>query len=276
MKNFANVLTELHAQTILTSPLGEDWKRGLNTQGQVGPMKSRSDCSEAVQKIREIRRETGQEVDLSKPSSLGFCHRQNQHLLRPHGGDHAPGGLPQTGNGFERELMQFFLHFKVFPCSQQRFPCKRRGGVNSTPHRAHFTHAKMFSCVTQGPGTHRFGVLSQKKSSPQAQIMFLAQSSLLDNTPRPFPHNAPSLLLSFAREVPTAIRTLVDGWGELPNRVTSQARETPTQTQRCTLKRGNRLTLNMPALGNRSGGMNLRTQQAPGDWSEVKTSKWAG
>ena len=42
----------------------------------------------------------------------------------------------------------------------------------------------------------------KKKSSPQAQIMFLAQSSLLDNTPRPFPHNAPSLLLSFAREVP--------------------------------------------------------------------------
>ena len=41
----------------------KSWKLGLNSQGPVGPMKSRSVYCEAVQKIREIRRETGQEVD---------------------------------------------------------------------------------------------------------------------------------------------------------------------------------------------------------------------
>ena len=41
----------------------KNWKRGLNTLGPVGPMKSRSDYSETVQKIREIRRVTGQELD---------------------------------------------------------------------------------------------------------------------------------------------------------------------------------------------------------------------
>ena len=41
----------------------KNWKVGLSIQGPVGPMKSRSHCSEAVQEIFEIRREAGQVID---------------------------------------------------------------------------------------------------------------------------------------------------------------------------------------------------------------------
>ena len=53
-------------------------KLGLNTQGPVGPLKSISDYSEAVQKIRAIRRETGQEVDPAIHPSLQVRQRPDQ------------------------------------------------------------------------------------------------------------------------------------------------------------------------------------------------------
>ena len=53
-------------------------------------------------------------------------------------------------------------------------------------------------------------------------------------------------------------------------------RETSTQTQQCSLKRGNMLTLNFPAPGNWDGEMNLQTQLTPGNWSEVRISNSEG
>ena len=46
--------------------------------------------------------------------------------------------------------------------------------------------------------------------------------------------------------------------------------------QQCILKRGNKMTLNLPAPGNWSGEMNLQTQPAPGNWSEVRISDSEG
>ena len=53
-------------------------------------------------------------------------------------------------------------------------------------------------------------------------------------------------------------------------------RETSTQTQQCILKRGNKMTLNLPAPGNWGEEMNLQAQPAPGNWSEVRTSNSEG
>ena len=53
-------------------------------------------------------------------------------------------------------------------------------------------------------------------------------------------------------------------------------RETSTKTQQCILKRGTGMILNLPAPGNWGGEMNLRAQPAPGNCSEVKTSKSEG
>ena len=44
-----------------------------------------------------------------------------------------------------------------------------------------------------------------------------------------------------------------------------------TKTQQRILKRGNKMTLNLPATGNWSGVVNLQAQPAPGNWSEVMT-----
>ena len=49
-----------------------------------------------------------------------------------------------------------------------------------------------------------------------------------------------------------------------------------TQTQQCLLKRGNKMTLIFPAPGIWCGEMNLQTQPAPGNWSEVRTSNSEG
>ena len=51
---------------------------------------------------------------------------------------------------------------------------------------------------------------------------------------------------------------------------------TPTSTQQCILKRGNKVTLNRPAPGNWGGVVNPQAQTAPGNWSEVMTSKSEG
>ena len=48
------------------------------------------------------------------------------------------------------------------------------------------------------------------------------------------------------------------------------------QNQQCILKRGNKMTLNLPAPGNWDGEMNLQAQPAPGNWSEVETSESEG
>ena len=73
-KKLANVLTELHAKTIHTSLLGNeirryenDWKLALNTRGPVGPMKARSDYSDAVKTIRDLRQKDDHEANSSIP-----------------------------------------------------------------------------------------------------------------------------------------------------------------------------------------------------------------
>ena len=75
-----------------------------------------------------------------------------QHLLRQMGEDHPLGGLHKNGK-----------NIGVFQglCSQARaIPLRARGGVNTALHRAHFTHANMFSRVAQAELTlrssHRF------------------------------------------------------------------------------------------------------------------------
>ena len=42
------------------------------------------------------------------------------------------------------------------------------------------------------------------------------------------------------------------------------------------LKRGNKMTLNLPAPGNQGGAVNLQAQPTPGNWSEVMTFKSQG
>ena len=56
----------------------KNWKLGLSTQGPVGPMKSASDFSEAVQKICEIRREAGQKIDVAILPCLQVRQRSEQ------------------------------------------------------------------------------------------------------------------------------------------------------------------------------------------------------
>ena len=53
-------------------------------------------------------------------------------------------------------------------------------------------------------------------------------------------------------------------------------RETSTKTQQCILKRGNKMTLNLPAPGNCGGVMNLQAQPAWGNWSKVRISNSKG
>ena len=54
-----------------------------------------------------------------------------------------------------------------------------------------------------------------------------------------------------------------------------ERRETDANQQRI-LRRGNKMTLNLPATGNWGGVVNLQAQPAPGNRSEVRTSKSEG
>ena len=69
--------------------------------------------------------------------------------------------------------------------------------VNTTPHRAHFTHANIFSRVVQGPERFqtRFGMCPlENNHSSFSCFMSYPQSSWSDLPPSPFPPHIPSLL----------------------------------------------------------------------------------
>ena len=83
--------------------------------------------------------------------------------------------------------------------------------VNTTPHRAHFAHANIFSRVSQGLSMHRSGVISQN-SHPLSHRSCFARSHPCMIT----------LIFFFLRTgVSTATRTFSDSLADLLNKVPS-------------------------------------------------------
>ena len=178
-------------------------------------MKSTSDYSGAKHKIREFRREACQERSIYKfdnvqnnrfrnpirgrstPKLTGFGGpRRNHHLPRQPGGGHLPGGPPETGKSIERELEKFFS--RGFRFHAIAFSLEATGKFEHyTAPGAFHTRKHFLSCDSSGSQASQhalFLVSFAKQSSPYAQIMFHAQSSLLDYPPHPLPHDGPSLL----------------------------------------------------------------------------------
>ena len=100
-----------------------------------------------------------------------------------------PGGHQQIGRSTEHN-QKFFL---ASAHKQWRFPFKRREGVNTARHRAHFTRSSILSRVAQGP-----------EPAP-ARIVFWSQSLLLDIPPRtvviPAIHTLEDSLVNWLNEV---------------------------------------------------------------------------
>ena len=79
-------------------------------------------------------------------------------------------------------------------------------------------------------------------------------------------------VIQTARRIKNLIRVLFHPATRNWSKTSTQS----TQTQQCLLKRGNKMTLIFPAPGIWCGEMNLQTQPAPGNWSEVRTSNSEG
>ena len=93
--------------------------------------------------------------------------------------------------------------------------------MNTTPHRAHFTHANIISRVAQGLCTHLFGVISQSRDPHSHRSCFTRSHPCM--IALIFHFSTAHLLCFFLRTgVSTAIRTLEDSLADLLNEVISK------------------------------------------------------
>ena len=121
------------------------------------------------------------------------------------------------------ESVETLLSLSVSHSQEEANSCEHFYGVllNTTPHRAYFTHANIFSRVVQGLSTHR--LVSFRKSDLHSRRPCFTPPSLHDYITFIFHFlRAHFSYFFFRTEVSVAIRTLVDCLADLPNKVFSQ------------------------------------------------------
>ena len=161
-----------------------NWKLALNTQGKHGHMKVRSDYSDAVRTLRDLRQKDDQEVNSpllpsQQTRQRPVCENNGDGIngvhwlrLRQNEKGHLLGGLHQNGKNFS-----FFFSCRSCVRRKRRF-FRKRPGVNSTPQFARVTHANTF--LSWLKRSSRFSVCIvvrhfSKQSSSQAHLITHAQ-----------------------------------------------------------------------------------------------------
>ena len=204
-------------------------------------MRSRSDFSEAVQKIREIRLETGQEVDsailpsLQRPEQsfqtsetwtvdprTGWISWSSTESASSSTAWCKPSTWWSSSNRKERRArISEVLLIQGFRLQAIVIPLQATGGCkhNTVPH---CTDENIFSRVAQGLSTHRFGVRKNNHrhshSSCLTRTVHCLTAFLFHFLTAHLPY------FFFRTGKTTAIRTLVDSLADLPNKVPSQRR----------------------------------------------------
>ena len=177
----------------------KNWKLGLKPHGPVGPMKSRSDDSEAVEKIREIRRETDQEVDPAILPSQQVRQRPEQSLQKSETWtvDLRKGWISWSSSesasssttwwkpftwwsspNWEEHWARSSVFLIGFRLQAMAIPLQATWGVN-TALRAFHTRKHFLACGSRFKHAS-FWCHFEKQSFPKSQIILHSQPSLHD------------------------------------------------------------------------------------------------